>query len=543
MSLSKTFSTGLNYTLTNHTTTPDNVETVYPNNFNSVPSLDSSINTLFNINCSSYRISPSSLFAPNAYVDIFNSSGINCKLWSSYYSNTRSSYDSFSGFKNYFDTNYTFDHINLYTKTLTSLGNNGTCTWTNFRITYFYVPYILNIIEIENDSSKYGSFKINESNASENAFILSCTFTDGYRLKGYTINNTYIENNSSQSDITIDPTPYLIDNTCNIELTYEPIQFTANCYVVDRNKNISLNSTFIVTYDQDAFLPIKSPTFDYIFFGWLRISNIENNISNLQPLNTFGGYFDQTANDTTLCFNLNNSNYFKELSYYKFNYNIKTLTNQHNAIINFYCFEMPRCYKISYAWLDNLTNSKTCYNLPADHYTRYGFNSADIKTIPLFNKYTVENAHTKNWYYYDNNNELQTNTLTTISDINDHDIIFYARKSLASENGSYITWSPNNERWGIIDRYQTQPDDDYYDAEATVTVQAIPNIGFEFTQWNDGDTNPFKSETSGTTDRNYIATFKSKAYIGTKPLCGVYAGDQQVRAIYQGTTCIYGGVN
>lgn len=532
------FTTNQNITVTCTGRTSDNHAYIYPSDFVSPPYLDDSTNTLLNITLLNQKKSTDSGWSlPDLYQDLYNSNNQQLDWGGKYISNS-----NFSGLSN-FNNNYTFSLLDLYCH-YSLLNYSGSVSWTPLTLRYIYVPYKLNITINQNGYQDKNAFSITESLTTNTSFRLQINKTSGYHLKGYYINNTYRENTEDKIEITIDPVNLLVNNTCNIELVMEPITFTAICKSIQtgNTKIITDISTINVTYGEDAFLPQKpNDTEEFIYFGWIngnstdaafRPSNDNLNIRAWISNNQIVWINDSTSTTYSL-------SYYNSSTKYPSNYNLKHFSTSHNSTYYFYYWIVPRCHKISYEWLDDLINERTCYQLPEAQYPRYNMDTLEVATIPLFNKYTVENAHTKNWYYYDNNNELQTNNLTTISSTNTEDITFYARKSLASESGSYITWSVNNPDWGEIDYYQTKPDDDYYDAASTVTVQAIPNNKRKFLKWNDNDTNPFKSELAGTTDRNYIATLASQTYIGENPVNDVYVGTTPVRAIYQGTTCVY----
>ena len=80
-------------------------------------------------------------------------------------------------------------------------------------------------------------------------------------------------------------------------------------------------------------------------------------------------------------------------------------------------------------------------------------------------------------------------------------------------------------------------------AGTNVSLQAIPNSGYKFTQWSDGKTNNPRS-VYVTSDCSYTAYFEAdkinKIYVGTSQPKAIYIGTQEVKAVYIGTTKVYG---
>lgn len=56
-----------------------------------------------------------------------------------------------------------------------------------------------------------------------------------------------------------------------------------------------------------------------------------------------------------------------------------------------------------------------------------------------------------------------------------------------------------------------------YDEGSQVTISATANSGYEFVQWNDGNTNATRTITVGSSAKTYTATFKEKGW-----LLGIY---------------------
>lgn len=76
-----------------------------------------------------------------------------------------------------------------------------------------------------------------------------------------------------------------------------------------------------------------------------------------------------------------------------------------------------------------------------------------------------------------------------------------------------------------------------YDSGTVVTLQAIPQSGYRFVRWSDGNTNAARTITM-TANSSYTAYFEpvSKLYIGTTRAAGVYFGTQKAAGVYIGTT-------
>lgn len=76
-----------------------------------------------------------------------------------------------------------------------------------------------------------------------------------------------------------------------------------------------------------------------------------------------------------------------------------------------------------------------------------------------------------------------------------------------------------------------------YDSGTVVTLQAIPQSGYRFVRWSDGNTNAARTITL-TANSSYTAYFEpvSKLYIGTTRAAGVYFGTRKAAGVYIGTT-------
>ena len=82
-----------------------------------------------------------------------------------------------------------------------------------------------------------------------------------------------------------------------------------------------------------------------------------------------------------------------------------------------------------------------------------------------------------------------------------------------------------------------------YESGTSITIKAIPNSGYKFVKWSDGNTTATRTITvSGNT--SLTATFEpdkiNKIYVGTSQPKAIYIGTQQVKAVYVGTTKVYG---
>lgn len=73
-------------------------------------------------------------------------------------------------------------------------------------------------------------------------------------------------------------------------------------------------------------------------------------------------------------------------------------------------------------------------------------------------------------------------------------------------------------------------------------LTAIPDTGYKFKQWSDGNTdNPRAITVTG--NATYTAEFEresavDKIFVGNRPVKGVYVGNKSVEAVYVGTTRI-----
>lgn len=80
-----------------------------------------------------------------------------------------------------------------------------------------------------------------------------------------------------------------------------------------------------------------------------------------------------------------------------------------------------------------------------------------------------------------------------------------------------------------------------YESGTSVTVTAIPNNGYKFKQWSDGNTSSTRTITM-TGNTTFTAEFElnNKIYIGISQPKAIYVGTQQVESVYVGTSKVYG---
>ena len=103
--------------------------------------------------------------------------------------------------------------------------------------------------------------------------------------------------------------------------------------------------------------------------------------------------------------------------------------------------------------------------------------------------------------------------------------------------------------WGLVDGKEIYYNEQrvpvngfkvmYADREY-IWIKAIPEAGYTFLSWQDGDTaNPRKIVVTG--DITYIAIFKvNRIHVGTQLPKAIYIGTQEVKEIYAGAEKIYG---
>jgi hypothetical protein len=73
---------------------------------------------------------------------------------------------------------------------------------------------------------------------------------------------------------------------------------------------------------------------------------------------------------------------------------------------------------------------------------------------------------------------------------------------------------------------------EYYPGKE-VTLKAVPNPGYKFKQWADGDTNPTKVVTVRA-DATYTAIFEPSILVGDKAVKEIYVGNKKVKEVYIG---------
>lgn len=82
-----------------------------------------------------------------------------------------------------------------------------------------------------------------------------------------------------------------------------------------------------------------------------------------------------------------------------------------------------------------------------------------------------------------------------------------------------------------------------YEYGKSVTLTAVPDAGYKFKQWSDGNTNNPRTVTV-TGAASYTAEFEAdkvnKIYVGNRLVKGAYIGNTPVKAVYVGNTKVYG---
>lgn len=159
---------------------------------------------------------------------------------------------------------------------------------------------------------------------------------------------------------------------------------------------------------------------------------------------------------------------------YDFDSSFSNLTTTDGAIIHYYAYYIPGKQYINYTWLDSL-GQKDMYKINPNTYL-YNKTNGTIKDIPDYEQYIEDNAGTKAWYYYANNDletEQLTNFATEVSSTILGDTYFYGYKTSAPRtitiNNPYSTYGNLN----ISNSINTYAEGD------TVQVYAIPtSIGY-----------------------------------------------------------------
>ncbi len=417
-----------------------------------------------------------------------------------------------SSFTNLSDTDGTF--IDLYTCELPKM----------YKITYKNYKYRKNNYTTDSEYYHYSREKTLKT-LSNNALNTGYKFLNTSPNYWYTTDEEFTTNSTT---ITTIPDTSVGDITV---YSYQiPIEYTIYYHYYDNANSILNVVSQQCTYDETYTYPIKPSDIAYYYqAGWFENDQSEN-------LNDqYAKYILDTTNNTYTFLELN-QNWTKK----DYGASFSNLTTTDGDSIHYYTYYIPYAYRIVYHWTDNYGVGDSAFDPPATQWQVYMKEPlVEIEDIPDYTEYIVTNANTKNWKYYDDNNELQTNNLTYIPKTSTKEYNFYATKQ---PNGRIITISSNNTSLGTIEVITPIPNENTYQEGDIIQfrIKTIAN-GCHFHSWNDGSHEFERTITVGGRNYNYIAQFCDDS-THVPGVLGIYVGTSPVRAVYQGTTLVYKGV-
>lgn len=207
---------------------------------------------------------------------------------------------------------------------------------------------------------------------------------------------------------------------------------------------------------------------------------------------------------------------------------ISRLTTTDQDKLNYYAYYIPQQYSVSYQWLDNWSPNSTEYVLP-DEVTRiYKRDQLQIELIPDYEDYYIDNAGTRKWYYYEDDEQL-TNEQDFVSPDIAQNIIFYANKT---PKDRIITFSANDPTLGTIIP-SPQRDDNIYQEGETIYCYVAPSENGFFSHWWDNSILPYSTIEVGSKNVDYKAYFLDNTHLG---VLDVYVGTTPVKNIYLGSS-------
>ena len=208
----------------------------------------------------------------------------------------------------------------------------------------------------------------------------------------------------------------------------------------------------------------------------------------------------------------------------------KTFTTEDQSVHHFYSYYIPYGYHIRYLWIDNFGTDSDKFTIP-EVIRLYEKGNVLINTIPDYDEYEVENANTKDWYYFENNDTSGERLINTKEQIESTDINNYIFYAIKHPYKRHITFAPSNEYFGIIE-ILNKPDDDLYDEGDVITVSGVPFENAYFSNWADGTNLPTREIIVGSSDQHYIGVFRSnQVYINSLGVLAAYKGVKKVREI------------
>ena len=206
------------------------------------------------------------------------------------------------------------------------------------------------------------------------------------------------------------------------------------------------------------------------------------------------------------------------------------LTTSDQGIINRYAYYIPKAYYITYQWLDEFDPTEVA--LPEETVRIYGKEDAQVELIPIDSRYRIDNSETTHWYYFENDERL-INFNDIISSTDTTNYIFYAIRHLPLYT---ITFTSNDLDFGDITFISGYKEGNEYEVGDTITVLVNPTSIAYFSNWSDGNNQPYRSFTVGQENINYEAIFRSNQIMGVKSLM---LNNTEIKAVYKGSKAIY----
>ena len=379
----------------------------------------------------------------------------------------------------------------VYTKYI--LGNTSEYS-TSTAIRVFGKEYTTENLPVATTGYKLTN-KMEELNGAENPLIFNSWF----------ISNEHMKPNDNKISV-IDP-----NLAENITLySYEtPNNFYLNYYILDSNKQ-KIDECNIIGEQGKRYVYPKSFTSinGYKLLGWF--DEDKNNIDNI---------FIYSTTDA-----INEDGFNPSLNLNAMYSPVASLKDQ--SVINLYAYYIPYAYYIKYTWLDSFQLNNPDYQLPDMVWRIYGKEDYLIETIPSYEEYTVDNANTKNWYYYDEDETLQINQQEYILSIDQNNYDFYGRKRGEKRK---ITFDSSNLNFGNVEIVNKTEDDLYHEGDIIQTYVHPTEIAY-FYGWSDGNNDTTRTFTVGNRDAHYTAIFRSnQIYINTLGVLNIYKNTTPVK--------------
>ena len=111
--------------------------------------------------------------------------------------------------------------------------------------------------------------------------------------------------------------------------------------------------------------------------------------------------------------------------------------------------------------------------------------------------------------------------------------IFYATRHLPLYT---VTFSSNDLDFGDLTFISGYKEGNEYEVGDTITVLVNPTSIAYFSNWSDGNNQPYRIFTVGQENIDYEAVFRSNQIMGIKSLM---LNNTEVKAVYKGSNAIY----